>query len=142
VVCDWVAAPMGALNLCGVNLDLAGNCNGERAFAGQLLLAQSRLTRIHGTRLMPKQPHDDARGAPHSDLNTGQGFSPCTLWCRHDRGNGPVYNHLEDGHATTAKPSARVAAQAGWARSEWSKCHGWLTTDAPPKVTRTPGSLA
>lgn len=61
-------------------------------------------------------------------------MTPCTLWYRHDRVNGWDFNHLEDGHATTAKPEPKFPSQV-WARATWERYHAWLTTDAPPRVT-------
>jgi hypothetical protein len=64
----------------------------------------------------------------------GLGVSPCTKWYRHDRANGWEFNHLEDGHAVSDKPTPKFASQAGWARATWIKYHCWLTADVPPKV--------
>lgn len=59
-----------------------------------------------------------------------QAVKECTKWYRHDRVNGWQFNHLEDGHATTDKPSGIQS----WQRATWSRYHCWLTDDTPPKV--------
>lgn len=67
--------------------------------------------------------------------NAGLGVNACTQWFRHDRMNGWEFNHLEDGHATSDKPTPRFPSQAGWLRATWRRYHCWLTADVPPKVT-------
>ena len=85
----------------------------------------------------PNQAHDatPATKPLALRLSDGLGVTACTQWFRHDRINGWEFNHLEDGHATSDKPTPRFPSQAGWLRATWQRYHCWLTADVPPKVT-------
>jgi hypothetical protein len=77
---------------------------------------------------------EHARGREHRDKRRGsvhcvrpaQAVIPVTLWYRHDRINGWDFNHLEDGHATTDKPTPKFPSQAGWVNANWEAYHCWL----------------
>lgn len=57
----------------------------------------------------------------------------CTLWYRlmRDKEGNDVYefNHLEDGHCESAKPTPKHPDHQAWARATWRKEHAVLTAD-------------
>lgn len=64
--------------------------------------------------------------------------SPVTLWFRHGD-KGFEFNHLEDGHAESDRPTPKVASQAGaWGKGVWVREHAWLDAGFPPKVLHDP----
>lgn len=57
-------------------------------------------------------------------------MTPCTLWFRLNRdkeGNDVFeFNHLEDGHCESDKPTPKHPDHHAWARSKWRKEHAAL----------------
>lgn len=77
----------------------------------------------------------DRKFARDKSRKYGLGVTASTQWFRHDRISGWEFSHLQEGHATSDKPTPRLASQSGWLRATWKRYHCWLTADVPPKVT-------
>lgn len=63
-------------------------------------------------------------------------MKPCTLWYRKTK-NSYEFNHLDNGHQTSAKPPIKHPSQTSlWNSGEWKYEHAWLTDEICPKVIK------
>jgi hypothetical protein len=66
-------------------------------------------------------------------------IKPVTLWYRKGDKGDYEFNHLEDGHSTSDKPTIGNAVQVKlWSSGVWVREHAWLDAGKPPKVLHDP----
>ena len=53
-------------------------------------------------------------------------MKPITVWKRINKDGQAEYNHHEDGHVFTSKPTPKFPSQASWKNKIWTRVHAWM----------------